>query len=346
MSYQNNRLIDALNLKPVDKTPVWLMRQAGRYLPEYRLVREKMKDFMSLCKHPEAACEVSLQPLRRFDLDAAIIFSDILTIPDALGLSLQLIEHRGPWFEHPIQTERDLMALSLQGLPEKLTYVYESIRLLKQALNDKVPIIGFAGSPWTIATYMVEGQSSKEFRVIKSMMMQMPSILHHLLKLLTEAVCFHLQAQADAGCRVLMLFDTWGGVLSPLAYQQFSLRFMETIIQRVRQSHPHTPLILFTKGGGQWLDEMASANPHAIGLDWTTDIRRARAKVPPKVALQGNLDPAVLYATPSVIKQEVKRILSEYGPHPGHVFNLGHGIPLDIDPDHVKILVDAVHEGL
>ncbi|MDF2866787.1 MAG: hemE [Gammaproteobacteria bacterium] len=342
----NDRLIRALLRQPVDCTPVWLMRQAGRYLPEYRATRAKAGDFMTLCKTPELACEVTMQPLARYDLDAAILFSDILTIPDAMGLGLHFTQGEGPAFQRPIRSAADVRQLNIPDPESELNYVISAVRTIKQALQNKIPLIGFAGSPWTLATYMVEGGSSKQFSIIKAMLYNQPQTLHLLLSKLATAVTAYLNAQIAAGANAVMLFDTWGGVLTTEAYQAFSLNYMQQIMAGLtRQVNGQTiPIILFTKGGQQWLEITAASGCDAIGVDWTIDISQAKQRVGNKVALQGNMDPAILHASPEYIRQEVKSILAGYGHNPGHVFNLGHGITPDIPPEHVKVLVDAVHE--
>ena len=343
---KNDRLIRALLRQAVDKTPVWIMRQAGRYLPEYRQMRKKTGDFLTLCKTPELACEVTLQPLARFPLDAAILFSDILTIPDAMGLGLSLVEKQGPQFAHPV---RDKAAIGRLGVPDPetdLSYVMEALRLIREELHDKVPLIGFSGSPWTLATYMVEGTSGREFRLVKGMLYDEPALLHRLLAVLADAVSVYLNAQIAAGAQVLMLFDTWGGILTTPAYREFSLSYMQRIIEqlvRTVNGEP-VPLIVFTKGAGLWLEEIAECGCDAVGLDWTINIADARARIGTKVALQGNLDPTVLYASANVVRAEVGKIISGFGKGTGHVFNLGHGIHPTIAPDNVAALVEAVHE--
>ena len=342
---KNDRFLKALKRQPVDCTPVWIMRQAGRYLPEYRRVRQQAGEFMSLCKSPELACEVTLQPLERFDLDAAIVFSDILTIPDAMGLGLHFSTGEGPVFDRPVRSAQSIDALTVPDMLE-LSYVFDAIRLITRELNDRVPLIGFSGSPWTLATYMVEGQSSKTFSVIKRMMYSEPAVLHRLLNILGHSVVAYLRAQIQAGAKAVMIFDTWGGVLSPENYQKFSLAYMRHIVGELKADPTtrDTPIILFTKNGGQWIESIANTGCDAIGIDWTLSLAEAKARVGDKVALQGNLDPAVLYAPPHLIRHEVQTVLSAFGSGPGHVFNLGHGIHPDVNPDNVKILVDAVHE--
>lgn len=340
---QHHRLIKALLREPVDRTPAWIMRQAGRYLPEYRKVRSRVKDFMTLCKTPELACQVTLQPIQRFPLDAAIIFSDILTIPDAYGLGLYFEEKEGPRFKRPIRNEEDVRQLPHSDPETELSYVMEAIRLTAHELQGKLPLIGFSGSPWTIATYMVEGQSSKHFNIINKMRVESPSLLHQLLQHLSCTIIDYLNAQIAAGVQVVMLFDTWGGILSRKDYLAFSLDYMTQIIRGVKQRHAHVPMILFTKNGGQYLLEMKKSGTDAIGLDWTADLRQARELMQGEVALQGNLEPAILYGTPERITQAVKDVLEQYGPGTGHVFNLGHGIHPDIDPERVSVMLESLH---
>lgn len=343
---QNDRLLRALLREPVDQTPVWIMRQAGRYLPEYRATRARAGDFLTLCKTPELACEVTLQPLERFELDAAILFSDILTIPDAMGLGLYFAEGEGPRFERPIREERDVAVLGIPDPERELGYVTAAVRTIRAALGGRVPLIGFAGSPWTLATYMVEGGASKEYALIKGMMYERPALLHQLLDKLAHAVTAYLNAQVAAGAQALMVFDTWGGVLAPRCYREFSLRYMEQIVAGLNREAEgrKVPVILFTKGGAQWLEEMADSGCDAVGIDWTVNIDDARRRVGDRVALQGNLDPCVLYASPERIRAEVGDVLQRFGEGSGHVFNLGHGVHQRVDPDHVAALVDAVHE--
>jgi len=345
MSLQNDRFLRALWRQPVDKTPIWIMRQAGRYLPEYRATRKKAGDFLTLCKTPELACEVTLQPFARFPLDAAIVFSDILTIPDAMGLGLSIIEKQGPRFQHPVQSRSDIERLVIPDPETDLRYVTDTIRLVVEELNGKVPLIGFSGSPWTVATYMVEGGGSKDFAQTKRMIFDDPAAAHQLLDLLARSVIDYLNAQIAAGASAVMIFDTWGGVLSPRDYQLFSLQYMQQIIDGLNPGSNNQPVpsILFTKGGGQWLERMAGTGCTALGIDWTTDLDSARQRVGDRVALQGNMDPNVLYASPDRIREEVNTILTSYGPGSGHVFNLGHGIHPGIDPENVAVLVDAVH---
>lgn len=343
---KNDTLIRALLKEPVDYTPIWLMRQAGRYLPEYRAVRSQAGDFMSLCKTPELACEVTLQPLRRFPLDAAILFSDILTIPDAMGLGLHFIEGEGPVFSYPLRSKTAIQNLPIPDPNDELRYVMDAICLIKQALNNQVPLIGFSGSPWTLASYMIEGGGSKMFTHIKTLLYQDPHILHLLLDKLAEAVTHYLNAQIAAGVDVVMLFDTWGGVLTTPQYELFSLQYMEKIINGLtRYRHDRKiPVIVFTKGSGLWLEKIAKIGCDAISLDWTINLGEAQTRVGKQVALQGNLDPAALYAPPEALQRAIKEILHQYKSTTGHVFNLGHGISPDVDPEKVAILVDTVHK--
>jgi uroporphyrinogen decarboxylase len=340
-----HRLIRALFRQPVDRTPVWIMRQAGRYLPEYLEVRKKAKDFLTLCKTPELACQVTLQPLSRFPLDAAIIFSDILTIPDAFNMGLYFAEGEGPRFLKPICNAADIVKLPDLDPEIELRYVMDAIRMAKRELNNKVPLIGFAGSPWTIATYMIEGQSSKSFSKIKKMLYSEPKLLHQLLSKLSTNITRYINAQIMAGADAVMLFDTWGGILSYENYLEFSLQYMEDIVKNTLRVNgdKKVPIILFTKNSGQALEAIAATGCDALGIDWTTSLSRARHLVGMKVALQGNLDPAVLYAEPDCIQKEVNRVLAEYGSGSGHVFNLGHGINPDTDPEKLATMINAVH---
>ena len=342
----NDRLLRALAKEPVDRTPVWFMRQAGRYLPEYRATRARAGSFLALCSTPDLACEVTLQPLRRFALDAAILFSDILTIPWAMGLGLEFVEGEGPRFRSPVRTAADIDRLGVPDPEDDLGFVMDAIRVIRRELGGSVPLIGFAGSPWTLATYMIEGASSRDFTRAKTMLMEHPRELHRLLALLADATAGYLTAQVHAGAQALMLFDTWGGVLSTPAYEEFSLGYMRRIIRRIPPAHESraVPVVLFTKGGGGWLESIARSGCDAAGLDWTIDLGIARERVGGRVALQGNLDPATLLASPARIREEVSRILAEYGAGPGHVFNLGHGITPNVEPDHVGACVEAVHE--
>lgn len=343
---KNDRLLRALLREPVDQTPVWIMRQAGRYLPEYKATREKAGDFMTLCTTPDLACEVTLQPLERFDLDAAILFSDILTIPDAMGLGLYFTTGEGPRFKNPVRTAADIDRIGVPDMEDDLGYVMDAVRTIRRELDGRVPLIGFSGSPWTLATYMIEGGGTKDFAKSKGMLFERPALLHRLLGVLADSVCQYLNAQILAGAQTVMIFDTWGGVLTPRDYNEFSLSYMQRIIDGLVREHEgrKVPVVLFTKGGGCWLEDIANTGTDAAGLDWTTDIGEARKRVGDRIALQGNMDPCLLYASPERIRQEVTLILESVGAGSGHVFNLGHGIHQHVDPDNVKVLVDAVHE--
>ncbi len=342
---KNDRFLRALLKEPVDVTPVWMMRQAGRYLPEYRATRARAGSFMNLCRTPELACEVTLQPLARYPLDAAILFSDILTVPDAMGLGLYFAEGEGPRFQRPVRTEADIDALPLPDPEQELGYVMDAVRLIRRELNGRVPLIGFSGSPWTLATYMVEGGSSKDYAHVKGMLYDRPELMHRLLDKITRAVTDYLNAQIAAGAQAVQIFDTWGGVLTPRDYREFSLSYMSRIVEGLTREAEgrRVPVILFTKGGAPWLGAMADSGADALGLDWTVDIGQARARVGERVALQGNMDPAVLYARPERIQQEVAEILAAYGTGSGHVFNLGHGIHPGVDPEHAGAFIEAVH---
>ena len=343
---KNDLFLRALRRQPVPRTPVWIMRQAGRYLPEYRAVREKAGDFMSLCGNPELACEVTLQPLRRFKLDAAILFSDILTIPDAMGLGLYFETGEGPKFERPVQNERDIDRLSVPDVSDKLGYVFDAVALIRRELDGEVPLIGFAGSPWTVGTYMVEGGSSREFPTIKGLAADHPAALERLLQTVASTTTDYLNAQIEAGVQAIMIFDTWGATLEGDDYRRFSLDYMQQIVDGLKREKrgENIPVILFTKGAGERLSDMVATGCDALGVDWTTTLAEARSYTGDKVALQGNLNPAVLREAPETIRAGVAEVLASYGDGPGHVFNLGHGITPDIDPDHLGVLVDAVHE--
>ena len=340
----NERFIRALRREPVDATPVWMMRQAGRYLPEYRATRARAKDFMGLVRSPELACEVTLQPLARFPLDAAILFSDILTIPDAMGLGLHFVEGEGPRFRKPVRTAEAIRNLGVPDPEDDLGYVMNAVRTIRKALNGSVPLIGFAGSPWTLATYMVEGQGGTEFQRVKKMAYDEPALMAQLLATLTESVSSYLLAQVKAGAQALMVFDTWGGALAPEAYARCSLAPMAAIVKALKAGAPGVPVILFTKGGGAQLENLAATGCDALGIDWTIELSDARARVGSRVALQGNLDPVILFASPERIRQEVVRVLNSYGRGPGHVFNLGHGILPETPPEHAAAMIAAVHE--
>lgn len=342
---QNDRYLRALLREPVDLTPVWMMRQAGRYLPEYRATRAEAGDFMSLCKNPQLACEVTLQPLRRFALDAAILFSDILTIPDAMGLGLYFETGEGPRFQRPVRSLADVQKLGVPDPELELGYVMDAVRTIRRELKGAVPLIGFSGSPWTLATYMVEGGSSKAFTRIKKMMYAEPQTLHLLLDKLADSVIVYLNAQIRAGAQSVMVFDTWGGALTGRDYREFSLHYMHKIVDGLLREHDgrRVPVTLFTKGGGQWLEAIADTGCDAVGLDWTTSLADARARIGSRVALQGNMDPSMLYAPAPRIEQEVASLLAEFGAGTGHVCNLGHGIHPDVDPAHAGVFVEAVH---
>jgi uroporphyrinogen decarboxylase len=343
---KNDLLLRALLRQPTERTPVWIMRQAGRYLPEYREVRAQAGDFMSLCANPDLACEVTLQPLRRYRLDAAILFSDILTIPDAMGLGLHFVTGEGPKFKRPVQTADAIRQLQRPDVEKKLGYVFEAVRTIRRELNGSVPLIGFAGSPWTVATYMVEGQSSREFPTIKGLAAENPEAMAMLLDLVAQTTTDYLNAQIAAGAQAVMIFDTWGGALEADDYRRFSLASMQKIVDGLTRESDgrRVPVILFTKGAGPLLADMVATGCDALGVDWTTDLATARQYVEDKVALQGNLNPATLRESPETIRQGVADVLASYGTGPGHVFNLGHGITPDIDPEHLGVLVDAVHE--
>jgi len=343
---KNDRFLKALAREKVDVTPVWMMRQAGRYLPEYRSIRKQAGDFLSLCQNPELACEVTLQPLRRYAFDAAILFSDILTIPDAMGQGLYFTEGEGPKFRKVIRSAADVDNLPDVNIADELSYVTDAVALIRNELNGSVPLIGFSGSPWTLATYMIEGGGSKDFRFAKQFLYNHPEAMHLLLDKLALAVTDYLNAQIRAGAQALQIFDTWGGILTSAAYREFSLDYMSKIIGGLITENEgrKVPVIVFTKNGGQWLQAIADCACQAIGLDWTTDIGTARSQVGERVALQGNMDPTLLYASTDSIRREVATILKSFGAGSGHVFNLGHGITPEVDPEHVAVFVEAVHE--
>lgn len=342
---KNDRFLRAIWHEPVDTTPVWIMRQAGRYLPEYRATRERAGSFMNLCKTPELACEVTMQPLQRFDLDASIIFSDILTIPDAMGLGLEFIEGTGPRFANPLRQEKEINRLTPPDLAD-LQYVYDAISLVTKELDNRIPLIGFCGSPFTLAAYMIEGQSRPGFPLLMQTLEQDPLLLHKLLDVLAESVCQHLNAQIEAGVSAVMIFDTWGGMLQTGQYEEFSLYYMRQIMAGLLRNYNNKriPVILFTKGGCAWLRQMSDSGCDVIGIDWEISLKEAREQVGKKMALQGNMHPATLLESPEVIQREARKVLESFGKGSGHVFNLGHGITPDISPEHVKVLVDAVHE--
>ena len=343
---KNKRMLDVLNGIPVDKTPVWIMRQAGRYLPEYKKTRAEAGSFLDLCKNPELASEVTIQPIRRFDLDAAIIFSDILTIPDAMGLELKFKDNHGPYFDNPINNLDDVKALSEKNTESKLEYVAEAIIHTKEKLNNEIPLIGFSGSPWTLSTYMVEGSATKEFRKVRSLVFSNPEILELLTKKLIESISEYLIMQAKAGANILMIFDSWGGLLNTENYEHFSLNPMKQIISNLRKNAitKNIPIILFTKGGGGWLSQISESGCNAIGLDWSTDISSARKIVGENICLQGNLDPCSLHGTEESLKDAASKIVDGYGFGHRHIFNLGHGIDQYVNPDNLKILIDHVKE--
>lgn len=343
----NDRFLRALLRQPVDRTPVWMMRQAGRYLPEYRATRERAGNFMGLCGNPEMACEVTLQPLDRYPhIDAAILFSDILTIPDAMGLGLYFETGEGPKFKKTVHNAEDIESLPVVDMSKDLTYVTDAVSLIRRELNGRVPLIGFSGSPWTLATYMVEGGSSKDYARTKELMYQQPEVFQLLIDKLVESITGYLNAQIEAGAQAVQIFDSWGGALSYDAYHKFSLASMQRIVDDLIKEREgrKVPAILFTKGGGQWLSFMAETGADALGLDWTTDIAAARKLVGDKVALQGNMDPAILYTNPQRIREEVASILAAYGQGSGHVFNLGHGVTPQANPENVGAFFEAVHE--
>ena len=335
----------ACRRQPVERTPIWMMRQAGRYLPAYRAVRARAS-FLDLCRTPELACEVTLQPLERYRLDAAILFSDILTVPHAMNVGLEFEAGEGPKITRPVRTPADIDKLPIPDPEVELRYVMDAVRMIRRELNGRVPLLGFAGSPWTVATYMVEGGSSRNFELIKGMLYGEPRELHRLLDVIARSTIAYLNAQIAAGAQAVMVFDTWGGSLTPAAYHEFSLRYMQQIVDGLTREREgrRVPSIVFTKGGGQWLAEMAAMGCDALGVDWTTDLADARKAVQGRVALQGNLDPSVLYAPPARIREQVGRVLASFGHGHGHVFNLGHGIHPEVPPDHALAMVEAVHE--
>jgi uroporphyrinogen decarboxylase len=342
---QNDSFLRACLRQPTDHTPVWLMRQAGRYLPEYRATRAKAGSFMGLATDPGFATEVTLQPLDRYALDAAILFSDILTVPDAMGLGLSFANGEGPRFAHPLRDEAAVARLAVPDMA-KLRYVFDAVTSIRKALNGRVPLIGFSGSPWTLACYMVEGAGSDDYRLVKTMLYARPDLMHRILAINADAVAQYLNAQIDAGAQAVMVFDSWGGVLADGAFQDFSLAYTQRVLAQVKREHEgqRIPHIVFTKGGGLWLEEIAATGPDVVGLDWTVNLGKARARIGDRVALQGNIDPNVLFANPEQIRAEVTRTLDSFGAPGGHVFNLGHGISQHTPPDHVAVLVDAVHQ--
>jgi uroporphyrinogen decarboxylase len=341
---KNDLLLRALLRQPTPRRPVWLMRQAGRYLPEYRKTRAQAGGFLAMCTTPQIACEITLQPVERYPLDAAILFSDILTIPHAMNLGLNFETGEGPKFERPVRAPSDIDKLRVPDPGSDLKYVLDAVRLIRRELDGRIPLIGFAGSPWTVATYMVEGGGSKGFGIIKRMLYESAAELHRLLEVLARATIAYLNAQIAAGAQAVMLFDTWGGVLTPAQYAEFSLHYMaEVVAALTRESEGRrVPSIVFTKGGGAWLPATAAIGCDALGVDWTTDLSDARRAVGDRVALQGNLDPSALFAPPDVLRAEILRVLQSYGAGAGHVFNLGHGITPDVDPERVAVLVETV----
>jgi uroporphyrinogen decarboxylase len=342
---KNDTFLRALLREPVDYTPIWLMRQAGRYLPEYCETRKRAGSFLNLCKNPQLACEVTLQPLARYNLDAAILFSDILTVPDAMGLGLYFAEGEGPKFERPLREEWAIRDLTAPDPNVHLRYVMDAVAEIRRALGNSIPLIGFSGSPWTLGCYMVEGGSSDDYRTVKTMMYDRPDLMHHILQVTATSVISYLNAQIESGAQAVMIFDSWGGALSHAAYREFSLQYMQQIIAGLKRSHTgqRVPCIVFTKGGGQWLESIADIGCDAVGLDWTTDLGEAQRRVGNRVALQGNFDPMALFASPEKVAAEARRILDSYKGETGHVFNLGHGINQFTPPENVQILVDTVH---
>ena len=345
MQLANDTFLRALAREPTEYTPVWLMRQAGRYLPEYNATRKRAGSFLALAKNPAFATEVTLQPLERFPLDAAILFSDILTVPDAMGLGLYFADGEGPRFERPLRDEAAIRALGVPDPAGELRYVTDAVREIRRALAGRVPLIGFAGSPYTLACYMVEGGGSDDFRNLKSMLYSRPDLLHRILDVNARAVTAYLNAQIEAGAQAVMIFDTWGGNLTTAGYEEFSLAYSRRVIADLTKESDgrRVPSILFTKGGGQWLEAMAKSGCDALGIDWSTDLDAARLRVGSRVALQGNLDPAVLFASPEQVRAEARRVLDAFGPGPGHIFNLGHGISQFTPPESVAALADEVH---
>ena len=343
---RNDNFLRALRREPTDYTPLWLMRQAGRYLPEYCETRKRAGSFLQLCKNPALACEVTLQPLARYNLDAAILFSDILTVPDAMGLGLYFADGEGPRFERPLREEWAIRALTAPDPHDHLRYVVDAVAEIRRALDNSVPLIGFSGSPFTLACYMIEGGSSSDFHQVKRMLYGRPDLMHRILEVTAEAVTAYLNAQIESGAQAVMLFDSWGGSLSAAAYQKFSLAYLQRILAGLKREHEgeQVPSIVFTKGGGLWLESIAASGCDGVGLDWTIDLGEARRRVGDRVALQGNLDPAVLLSTPEAVRRETLRVLDAFGAgDTGHVFNLGHGISQYTPPEHVSVLVETVH---
>ena len=350
---KNDNFLRALLRQPVDYTPVWLMRQAGRYLPEYNETRRRAGSFLQLCKNPQMACEVTLQPLSRFELDAAILFSDILTVPDAMGLGLYFAEGEGPKFERPLREEWAIRDLTAPDPNVHLRYVMDAVAEIRRALHGSVPLIGFSGSPWTLACYMVEGAGSDDYRLVKSMLYGRPDLMERILEVNAQAVAAYLNTQIDAGAQAVMVFDSWGGVLADGAFQRFSLAYTRKVVDALQREKDgaRIPVIVFTKGGGLWLEQIAAIGADVVGLDWTVNLGAARAQVGGRVALQGNLDPNVLFAPPEAVAREARAVLDSFGrpqrpdgTWDGHIFNLGHGISQFTPPEHVTALVQAVHE--
>jgi uroporphyrinogen decarboxylase len=342
----NDTFLRALLREPTPYTPIWIMRQAGRYLPEYNQTRARAGSFLALCKNPDLATEVALQPLARFPLDAAILFSDILTVPDAMGLGLHFVEGEGPRFERPLRQEWEIRDLTVPDPAGSLRYVMDAVAQLRRALNNGVPLIGFSGSPFTLACYMIEGRGSQDFLETKRMLYARPDLMHRILEVNARAVAAYLNAQIESGAQAVMLFDTWGGALSHAAFHEFSLNYLQSVLSAVHRSHDGqvVPRLVFTKGGGLWLESLAGIGADCVGLDWTIDIGNARKRVGREVALQGNLDPGVLFAGPEQVRAETANILAGFGSGGGHVFNLGHGVSQFTPPENVSALVDAVHE--
>ena len=345
MKIMNDSFLKTLRLEKTPYTPVWIMRQAGRYLPEYQQTRKNAGSFMDLCRNKNFATEVTLQPLDRYPLlDASILFSDILTIPDAMGLGLNFIQGEGPIFDKPLQNEQAVQALDIP-LMDKLSYVFDAVKSIKNALNGRVPLIGFSGSPWTLATYMVEGQGGSDFLKIKKMAYERQDLIHHILKINAESVTQYLAEQIKSGVDAVMIFDSWGGALSHHEYSELSLNYMKVILDNLDiLGYEHIPKIIFTKGGGQWIDQQIIARPDAIGLDWQTSLKKAREITNDKIALQGNMDPAILLGSDKKIEEAVKKVLDDYGRGEGHIFNLGHGITQFTDPDKVDLMLQTIRE--
>jgi uroporphyrinogen decarboxylase len=339
---QQSLFMRALRRESTPRTPIWMMRQAGRYLPEYRATRARAGSFLDLAGNPELACEVTLQPIERYGFDAAILFSDILILPHEMGLGLAFEPGEGPWFERPVRSPADIAALPMPDPNDDTGYVMDAVRLIRQSLPSGTPLIGFAGSPWTVATYMIEGRSSKDFATAKKLLLTEPEAAHQLMNHLADATATYLAAQVAAGADALMIFDSWGGALSPRLYREFSLASQQRIVEQLNITCPNTPLILFGKGCGQHLESLADTGCAGLGVDWTMDMGEAKRRVGDRVALQGNLDPAVMLTSPEIVAQEARRVLESFGDGPGHIFNLGHGITPEVDPDNVRVLVETV----